>query len=548
MDNTSSENERLLPAVCNLYNESVVETEAAVNFGTIQVANGSLSQTPPYNNNSGSTNASQSFKGDVHVYKRRWYILAVFSLFSFTQGLIWNAWGPIAGSSEAVFDWQNPQIALFANWGCITYLVVVPFTSWLMEEKGLRPALLWSSFLVALGGAIRCITFHLPYVTWLANAGAFLNGAAGPVAMAASPVLSSVWFPPDERTTATAVSSTLNYMGVALSFVVGPAIVKDLLPGNVTNASVPMTNVVNDSIPYVTNLTTLLPDVNRSTASVPTKPTLLPLSNATVPSYIDKMKFEIEIYTYIQAGVAIFLFFLILLYFPSRPKMPPSVSAATDRVDFKSGIKSLLKKPNFFLIITAYSLAIGIFGPWMSVLIVNVISRGIAQAEAGWLGFFSTIAGCVVGFAIARLADVISRHMKMFLIVMFTLSTLMFVWFTLICEGWIPFSTVQIYVSCITGCALVGGSIPLFYELGCETAYPVAESVAAGVQTFLLNVVGFLFLILFYIPNIGTDWLNWVMLGSVAAGIPMLALYKEQYTRLEIDSLETTSTDNDVQI
>jgi FLVCR family MFS transporter len=55
----------------------------------------------------------------------------------------------------------------------------------------------------------------------LANAGAFLNGAAGPVAMAASPVLSSVWFPPNERTTATAISSTLNYLGVALSFVVG---------------------------------------------------------------------------------------------------------------------------------------------------------------------------------------------------------------------------------------------------------------------------------------------------------------------------------------
>ena len=31
------------------------------------------------------------------------------------------------------------------------------------------------------------------------------------------------------------------------------------------------------------------------------------------------------------------------------------------------------------------------------------------------------------------------------------------------------------------------------------------------------------------------------MLGSVALGIPMLFMYKEQYTRLEVDSLDDSA-------
>lgn len=53
-----------------------------------------------------------------------------------------------------------------------------------------------------------------------------LNGFAGPIAMSAPPVISAVWFPPRQRTTATSIMASANYLGVAVAFIWGPAMLK----------------------------------------------------------------------------------------------------------------------------------------------------------------------------------------------------------------------------------------------------------------------------------------------------------------------------------
>ena len=72
----------------------------------------------------------------IKVYKRRWYILMVFSLLAFTQGGYWNTWGPIAHSSEDAFSLTDADIALFTNWGPISYLIGFVFMAWLVDNKG----------------------------------------------------------------------------------------------------------------------------------------------------------------------------------------------------------------------------------------------------------------------------------------------------------------------------------------------------------------------------------------------------------------------------
>lgn len=56
----------------------------------------------------------------------------------------------------------------------------------------------------------------------LIHGGQFLNGLAGPTIMSAGPFLSSTWFGPDQRATATAVASLFSYLGGSVSFIVGP--------------------------------------------------------------------------------------------------------------------------------------------------------------------------------------------------------------------------------------------------------------------------------------------------------------------------------------
>lgn len=59
----------------------------------------------------------------------------------------------------------------------------------------------------------------------LIHGGQLLNGLAGPTVMNAAPFLSTTWFSPDERATATAIASLLNYLGAAGAFLVGPLVV-----------------------------------------------------------------------------------------------------------------------------------------------------------------------------------------------------------------------------------------------------------------------------------------------------------------------------------
>lgn len=69
-------------------------------------------------------------------YKRRFYILFLFSLISFCQYCAWNTYGPIATTAKSVFGWSNTQIAVLASMDPITYLCTMHFFSWMMDEKG----------------------------------------------------------------------------------------------------------------------------------------------------------------------------------------------------------------------------------------------------------------------------------------------------------------------------------------------------------------------------------------------------------------------------
>ena len=88
-----------------------------------------------------SENRPYTSLGSVHqnkckVYKRRWYILALFSVVASLNNVIWNTWGPIQGTSRVVFGWDETTITLLADWGPISYVVAVAPMSWLMDVKG----------------------------------------------------------------------------------------------------------------------------------------------------------------------------------------------------------------------------------------------------------------------------------------------------------------------------------------------------------------------------------------------------------------------------
>ena len=71
------------------------------------------------------------------TYKKRWYILLLFSMMAFTQANNWNTWGPIATSAKFAYGWNNSMISLLAAWGPVFFMLTVFPFSWLMTTKGI---------------------------------------------------------------------------------------------------------------------------------------------------------------------------------------------------------------------------------------------------------------------------------------------------------------------------------------------------------------------------------------------------------------------------
>uniref|UniRef100_A0A8C8SQ62 Solute carrier family 49 member 4 n=1 Tax=Pelusios castaneus TaxID=367368 RepID=A0A8C8SQ62_9SAUR len=428
------------------------------------------------------------------LYGRRWLVLLLFSLLGFAQGLVWNTWGPVQNSARLAFGFSSWDIALLVLWGPIGFLPCLAFM-WLLDKRGLRVTVLLTSSLMVLGAGLRCVPLSdLTIRKKLIHGGQLLNGLAGPTVMNAAPFLSTTWFSPDERATATAIASLLNYLGAACAFLVGPLVVPS--PNGTSHL--------------------LLKSESNS----------------------EHIKDRIEAVLYAEFGMVSLIFSAALAYFPSRPPFPPSVAAASQRLSYRRSFCRLLSNFRFLMIALAYAIPLGVFSGWSGVLDLILTPVHVSQVDAGWIGFWSIVGGCVVGIAMARFADFIRGMLKLILLLLLFGATLSATWFTLTCltsVTHLPLTTATLYTSCILLGIFLNSSIPIFFELFVETVYPVPEGITCGVVTFLSNM--FMGVLLFFLTFYHTElsWFNWCLPGSCLLSLLLILCFRESYDRLYLD-------------
>ncbi|XP_046357517.2 solute carrier family 49 member 4 homolog [Haliotis rufescens] len=471
----------------------------------------------PVNSHPKSPPVAQEVEVKVKLYKRRWYILVIFSLFAATENFVWNTFGPISAASEDAFGWDDGTISTLTNWGPISFMVAAVFFSWVIDVKGIRPAVVTSMMLITAGCGIRCISSAPPLVTWINHIGAALNGLAGPVAMFGNPVLSSIWFGPHERTTSTALTIVITNLGLALSFVIGPMVVPDRTNPNCTNVR------DNQSI-HITAYTSQLVETDCS------------LYFNTSGTRIAEERKDIMFLQYSVCGWSVFLFLVILLYFPSRPPLPPCFSASQKRENFLVGLKTLFRRGQFWLLTLIYGLTLGVADCWTGLVDVILKPYGVSEKEAGWMGFYGNVGQMGLSLIVARFADKFSRHFKLLIFILYLLGAGNVACFALVCVGVLPSSLVVLYVTFISATTILFCAEPLIYELTCELTFPIGEGTTNSILTLVNNIFGFVFLLIPTLPNIGSQsWMNWAMLGSIVVSIPPIVLLKDKYLRLEVD-------------
>ena len=125
--------------------------------------------------------------------------------------------------------------------------------------------------------------------------------------------------------------------------------------------------------------------------------------------------------------------------------------------------------------------------------------------------------------------------MKVILLGLFVFASGGFAVFSLMCLEVITPTLAILYLTSVIGGVCLNGAIPLFFELSVEASYPVAEGINTGFMTFSNNFYCLIFLTLPMIQSVGTEWMNWALVGSCIICIPMMLFFKERHKRLEVD-------------
>lgn len=422
----------------------------------------------------------------TRVYQRRFWILAVFSFLAWFQCVQWGLWGPISESVGAAYEgWGSETVAMMSNWGTITFALFVVPMCWLMDTKGLRVGVITCGVLVASATVARIIPFmtdSVEFFTVMCHIGAILNGIAGTLIMSAPPKIAADWFPPGERTTATATSQVLNQLGMAGSYLQ----------------------------PFFVHAPT--GDVTKN-----------------------QIRSDIKRLLFIYAVVGVTVLIAILVYFPSKPPVPPSVTSAVERLNFKATFKKIIRNRDVLLVTVAYSICLAIPAAWLSVLNYSLIDLGMHQDDAMWVGLTAVLVQGVVGLLVGRMTDLVYGYIKVSLLAFMITSLCCFYWFYLLTMGSITVTKWQIFCSVVIGLGFNFANAPLFIEFAVESAYPCPEVYVGGLLTGTMNFIGLIFLFIFLIPDLGYKWVTYVLLSSSSLSLIPLLIVREEYSRSNID-------------
>ena len=250
------------------------------------------------------------------LYTRRFWLAFVFSCWGLIQSAMWNFYSPISAEVKQVFGWSDSLIGLQANTAGIAFTVTIPFWAWVIDTRGSRVTIVIGCILLSICGALRCLPVPNHWHGDVVLVSMIFNGISAPPIALAPPILSASWFDSSERTAATAVMTTMNYLGQALGFIMGPAMV----PASIDAAT---GRVLISAAATHRNLLNLY---------------------------------------YAQAAIQFAITVAAVAYFPSTPPTPPTLSATDTKTDFSRGFSELLRHRRFWVLVVSFGLPIGIYG------------------------------------------------------------------------------------------------------------------------------------------------------------------------------------------
>lgn len=435
-----SQNITTMTTTYNQETNQMTSTTSNTNGGSEEVSKLSNLELNARDNCSGEKSKNVAHEEETHIYRRRFFVLAIFCAHSAINSFQWIQYSSITNIIADYYGATNIQVNLTSLVYMITYIPFIIQASLMLERVGLRKAVLLGTLGTALGSAIKWWMGGQPGMSafWWMMLGQTIVALSQLYIISIPPLLAAVWFPDHQVSTATGIGVFGNQFGIALGFIIPPWVISS------ANASKDVIGKELNSLACAVFLISL----------------------------------AICITT-----------FLTLQDKPPKPPGSASLHAArqskeeaTTHVEAFASIKELCRDGDFKYLILSYGINVGCFYAVSTVLNQMVENKWKELASlAGTMGLLVVISGMAGSVMCGQLLDRTHAY-KLIIVLIYLLSVLSMLLFTLVLE---MFNQVwPLYLASITLGFFMTGYLPLGFEFAAEITYPHPANTPAG----LLNL------------------------------------------------------------
>ncbi|KAK9380909.1 major facilitator superfamily domain-containing protein [Kockiozyma suomiensis] len=457
-------------------------------------------------NMSGSSQPSQDSKAVVindpveefsqapvyRSYKRRWYGLVALMLLNIVASWAWLTFAPI---SSNVADFYNLNSESPVNWLSTVILFTYPIGSvpcaYTLHRRGVKAAMAVSAILLIVGSWIRVAGVKCndgKGSFGVLMFGQIIIGLGQPFSLNAPSYYTDMWFTSKSRVSANALASLSNPLGGAIGQLVSPAFVTE-------------TSQFSNSVLWVSIIATIL----------------------CLPAF----------------------------FIPSRPPLPPCPSAANPKLPIPKSFKLLITNRRFIVIFLIFSILVGYFNSFSSLINQIMEPYGYSSDDAGIDGAILIVVGLVFS---AIMSPILDRTHSFVLVIRIQVPIIAICYICLIFTQTESKQLVGPYVvSGVLGAASFS-LLPIALEWVQEQVFPVSPELTSSILWSGGNCVGGIFIVIMdalkYDSNEGDPPGNMrrslIFQAVVAAAtipLPFLLGSKDKMRnrRIEMDAAEATA-------
>ncbi|KAM6916938.1 choline/ethanolamine transporter flvcr2a [Lycodopsis pacificus] len=378
---------------------------------------------------------------ETKLYKRRWLMLFIFSAFSMSNALIWLQYAIISNIFLRFYSIGTLAIDWLSMVFLLTYIPLFLPVTWVLNNRGVREVVVVAAAFNCIGAWIKTGTAN-PNMFAMTFFGQFVC-SVGTIYMGIPSRLASLWFGEQEVSTACSIAVLGTQLGIAIGFLLPPI---------------------------------LVPNVDD----------------------VEELAYHIRIMFYISAGVATFIFILVVIVFQEKPEIPPTQAQAQARnippgdYSYMASISNLLRNKPFMLLVVSYGLNVGSFYSISTLLNRMIIEHYPGEeVNAGRIGLTIVVAGMAGSLICGIWLDRTKTYKQTTLAVyLSSLIGMLIYTFTLyLGHLWVVFVTAGALGFFMTG------YLPLGFEFAVELTYPESEGTSSGLLNCSAQIFGIIFTI-----------------------------------------------------